>query len=372
MFGPHRREAVNVLLFNPATDALDPNLGFAVGWIEALAKRASRIDVVTMRRGDAAWLPGNVRVHSLGKEKGFGEPRRLIEFYRLLFPILRDGEIDVCFSHMIPLFVVLAAPILKARSVPIVMWHAHRDSPPLLRIAHGAADRVVSTSMSSYGWRKDKLTCIGQGIDAELFRPGVPDKAGGLPEDARLLVSVGRLSPIKDQMTLIRAVHLLRRRGLQFRCAFVGEAPERDRAYAEGLRRETARPGLEDAVQWVGATPHHETAGWMARAFVHVNLCPRGALDKAALEAMACGKPSLTANDGFSETLGPWAEDLLFRHGDPHDLAMKIERLSRWEDARMQAMTSDLRRSVLERHSLEGLADRLTAVLREAAEGRRG
>ncbi len=363
---------MNVLLFNPATDALDPNLGFAVGWIEALAKRASRIEVVTMRRGDAARLPGNVRVHSLGKENGFGEPRRLIEFYRLLFPILRDGEIDVCFSHMIPLFVALAAPLLKARGVPIVMWHAHRAAPPLLRIAHRAADRVVTTSMSSYGWRKDKLTCIGQGIDAELFRPGAPDKAGGPPEDARLLVSVGRLSPIKDQTTLIRAVQLLRRRGLLFRCAFVGESPERDCAYAEELRRETARLGMEGAVQWAGGTPHHETPQWMARAFAHVNLCPNGALDKAALEAMACGKPSLVANDGFCEMLGPWAEDLLFRHGDPHDLAMRIERLSQREDARMQAMKADLRRSVLERHSLEGLAERLMAVLRGAAAGRKG
>ena len=97
---------MRLLLFNLATDADDPILGFATRWIGALAERVEFIHVITMRVGRLD-VPANVRVYSVGKEKGYSEPRRVIEFYRLLFRILREDRIDACFSHMIPIFTVL-------------------------------------------------------------------------------------------------------------------------------------------------------------------------------------------------------------------------------------------------------------------------
>jgi len=110
---------VRLLLFNLATDADDPVLGFATRWIAALASRVERIEVVTMRRGRAA-LPANVRVHSVGKERGASEGRRALEFFRLVRRVLAEGPVDACFSHMIPLFTVLASPLLRPRGVPVV------------------------------------------------------------------------------------------------------------------------------------------------------------------------------------------------------------------------------------------------------------
>jgi hypothetical protein len=69
-------------------------------------------------------VPENVRVYSVGKEKGYSEPRRAVEFYRHLFRVLREDRIDACFSHMIPIFTVLAAPVLKVKKIPIVTWYA--------------------------------------------------------------------------------------------------------------------------------------------------------------------------------------------------------------------------------------------------------
>src|SRR5436305_10776011 len=108
---------MRLLLFNLATDADDPILGFTTRWVWALAKQAEFIHVITMRAGRFD-LPGNVRVYSVGKEKGYSEPRRVVEFYKILTRILREDRVDVCFSHMIPLFTVLAGPILKMNGIP--------------------------------------------------------------------------------------------------------------------------------------------------------------------------------------------------------------------------------------------------------------
>ena len=71
-----------LLLFNLATDADDPILGFTHDWIRSLAARVERVDVVTMWAGRLD-VPRNVRVHSVGKELGHSEPRRAVELYRI-------------------------------------------------------------------------------------------------------------------------------------------------------------------------------------------------------------------------------------------------------------------------------------------------
>lgn len=349
---------MRILLFNLATDADDPLLGFTTRWIGALAERVEFIHVITMRVGRLD-VPGNVQVYSVGKEKGYSEPRRVIEFYRFLFRILREDRIDACFSHMIPIFTVLAAPVLRPLSIPIVTWYAHRQVTPTLKLAHHFSDRVVSINRSSYPLLHDKFASLGHGIDTNLFSPATV--AAGKPP---LLLSVGRLSLIKGLMTLLEAVHLVRQRGYSVRCALVGDAPERDHPYTEALQQEVRALNLEDAVQFVGAVPNDRVAQWYHRSFAHVNCSPPDhSLDKAVLEAMACERPSLSSTLGFKETMGQWADRLLFRHADSEDLAKKIEWLLRLSDAERLAIAKDLRQSVMKRHDLEHLADKLIALL---------
>ena len=267
---------------------------------------------------------------------------------------------------MIPEFAILAAPVLKAKRIPIITWYAHRQVTTRLKLAHHLSDRMVSVNESSYPYRHDKFTPLGHGIDTDLFSPDTTE-----PEKPPLLLSVGRLSPIKDLMTLIEGVHLLQQRGHKFRCALVGDAPERDKAYAEAVRQRVRELSLDGVVQFVGAIPNAEVAQWYRRCLAHINLCPTGALDKAVLEAMACGKPSLVANEGFRETLGCWSHQLLFRHGNAKDLADKLASLLNMSEAERQAMGQALRRSVVEQHSLGRLADNLVALF-ETLLSRRG
>src|SRR4030095_4048346 len=160
----------HLLLFNLVTDACDPILGFTTQWIRELSARVGSIDVITMR-GGVIDVPPNVRVHSVGKEHGYSEPRRVLEFYRHLFRILRAQRIDGCFSHMMPVFSALGGPILRARRIPLGTWYAHPSLTLWVRLAHFFSNRMVTSLSHAYPYRKAKLSVIGQGIDTALFAP---------------------------------------------------------------------------------------------------------------------------------------------------------------------------------------------------------
>ena len=109
-----------ILLFNLMTDAADPVLGFAVGWVAALARHCESVDVLTMYAGQHR-LPGNVRVFSVGRERGLNRAARLANFYRRLLWLLWRGRYDACFAHMMPLFAGMAGPLLTAAGIPPVL-----------------------------------------------------------------------------------------------------------------------------------------------------------------------------------------------------------------------------------------------------------
>ena len=353
---------MRLLLFNLATDEEDQALGFTSGWIRAIASRTESVDVLTMRLGHFD-PPNNVRVHSLGKELGYSEPRRVVEFYRLLSRVLRERKIDACFSHMIPLFTVLAVPLLVPRRVPIVTWYTHPKLTIALRAAHHASAAVVSSLQSSYPYRKDKLTVLGHGIDTELFSPA----AENFSDTSKIILFPGRISPIKQHGTLLRALAALRRQGTESRLLIVGgPATAEDEPYLQELRQTVRDLDLSDCVEIRPPVPRHELAELYRRARVVVNLTRSGSADKVVLEALACGRPCVVANEGFRPTLGKWADDLVFPFGDHAALADRLSRLFWRSEAEYQKMCADLRQRTVERHGLERLAERIVGLLEQS------
>jgi len=350
---------MRLLLFNLATDADDPILGFTTRWIGALAKRVEFVHVITMRAGRVE-VPGNVRVYSVGKEKGYSEPRRAVEFYRHLFRVLREDRIDACFSHMIPIFTVLAAPVLKAKRIPIVTWYAHPSLTWKLKLAHHLSDRMVASVATAYPYRKDKLVVVGQGIDTDLFCPD-----GSSPEEPPMILCVGRLSPVKDHPTLIRAAALLRERwGKPFRVVILGgPAGPKDEPYVRSLHQLVEELNLQDIVSFHPPVPQSALPNWYRRCTVLVNMTPTGSGDKVVWEAMACGRPCLAANEGFRETMGEYAEVLLFPYGDVISLAKRLLWILTLDEKRKYVMQEYLCQQVIRMHSLDHLVDRLIEIL---------
>jgi glycosyltransferase involved in cell wall biosynthesis len=359
---------MRLLLFNLATDADDPILGFTTRWISALAKQVEFIHVVTMRAGRVE-VPNNVRVYSLGKEKGDSEPRRAVKFYRLLFHILRKDRIDVCFSHMTPLFTILAASVLKTKAIPIVTWYAHPSLTWILRLAHHLSDRMVTSISDSYPYKHDKLSVIGHGIDSDIFSPG-----GQVPsENTPTILCVGRLSPVKDHLTLLKAAWLLRQHWTEpFRVVIVGgPAAGGDGSYVRLLHGQVEELGLEDTVYFEPPVPGERLPYWYRRCTVHVNLTPKGFVDKVALEAMSCAKPCLVANEGFKETLGIYTDKCLYAYRDPEQLADRMRWALSLSDTDRMVVGMYLRRQVESMHGLKRLVNRLVEIFEVAMNQKR-
>ncbi len=349
---------MRLLLFNLTTNMDDPILGFTTKWIQALAAKVDFIHVITMRTGRID-VPENVRVYSVGKEKGYNEPRRTTEFYRHLFRILWQEHIDVCFSHMIPIFTLLAAPVLKLKGIPIITWYAHPSLTWTLKLAHHLSDRMVTSVATAYPYKHKKLTVIGQGIDTGLFAPD------GKPEEGPpMVLCAGRLSPVKNHPTLLEAARLLRKKSEKpFRLVVLGgPASPKDETYVQALHRMATELGLKGIVHFEPPVQNTILPHWYRRCTVHVNLTPTGFGDKVAWEAMSCARPCLVANEGFRETLGDFANYLLFRYGDPENLAEHLHWLLSLKEHERESIGAYLRDSVVRTHSLDHLSEGLVKL----------
>ena len=87
----------------------------------------------------------------------------------------------------------------------------------------------------------NRVHVIANGIDTSSFTPRPGDRTDsrrelGLPEDAWVVGTVGRLAPEKDQALLVKAMAPLL--GERRRLVIVGEGPERD-ALSPSFKRRT-------------------------------------------------------------------------------------------------------------------------------------
>ena len=353
---------MRMLVFNLATDADDPVLGFTTAWIEALAARSESVDVVTMRAGrfDA---PPNVEVHSVGKEKGWSEPRRALRFYRVLGSLVRRRRYDVCFAHMMPLFAVLGAPVLKAARVPIVLWYAHGSTSRMLRLAERVSDVVVTSTPEGFRIPSSKVRVVGQGIDTRTFRPGEGDRRG----DRFVVSSVGRLSPVKRLDLLVDALALARDEigagSLVVRIVGPLVAPA---GYLDDLRRRIHAAGLDPMTEIVGRLDRPALVDEYRRADVLVNVSETGSLDKTGLEAMACGVPVIASNPAYSALLADVDTRLVVEH-TPHAVARALIELRGLPIEERARLGERARAVVVDRHDLDRVADLLVTEVFPAA-----
>jgi glycosyltransferase involved in cell wall biosynthesis len=350
-----------LLLFNLVTDADDPILGFTHDWIRSLAARVAHVDVVTMSTGRVD-VPANVRVYSVGKERGYGEPRRAVELYRIFARLGWLRGYDACFAHMQPLFAVMAAPVLRVRGVPLTLWYTHPATTPMLRAAVAVSDTVVTASPESINVSSNKVVAIGHGIDTDRFRPA-PAPAGDDAPPFRV-VAVGRIAPIKGLERLVEAAAVLRPRlGTGLEVTVAGPVAPADAAYRQELGRRVDAAGLAEVFRFPGPIARADLPALLQASSAAANLTVRGGFDKAALEAMSCGIPLVTTNASFRPLLEEAGAPELLAPADAEGLAATLARVAALPVGERAAIGRRLRAVVVDHHSLDRLTERLTGEL---------
>jgi sugar transferase (PEP-CTERM/EpsH1 system associated) len=267
------------------------------------------------------------------------------------FPLFRLMAIMKCYEphivHSRNWGAIEAVPAARLAGVPVVIHSEHgyevdmlRGLPVRRRLLRRAlyplADAVftVTEELRQYHGRQawvsaDRIRVIYNGVDTERFSP-CPEtrvrmrKKLGLTADTFVIGTVGRMVPIKDQKTLLRAAELLIRRGTDVYVLLLGAGPERP--LLENYVHASAE--LNGHVTLLGVSDSVPELLQSLDVFVLPSLCE--GFSNTLLEAMACGLPTVaTRVGGNPEIVGENHSAWLFSPGDVSGLAERLERFAR-------------------------------------------
>ena len=316
-----------------ATQKLDPDdpvLAATVPMVRALAERVDELVVLCDTAVPGA-APANVRVHEFGAAT---QVQRGAKFEAALARELHgcDGVV----AHMVPLYAVLAAPLVRPRGIPLVLWYTHWKAHAVVRAAEKLCTAIVSVDERSFPLRSGKVHGIGHGIDVDEF------SCTDTPADEQLRVLVlGRYSPAKGLETILRGA------------ALAGAHVEMHGSDATFEEYKRSLAALAVDAELGGPVPRATVPGLFARSHALVNNMRAGAPDKVVYEAAASCLPVLASNPVFDDLL---PAELRFDRNDPEGLAARLRSLDR-------RRRPELRGLVAANHSVGHWADALLATV---------
>jgi glycosyltransferase involved in cell wall biosynthesis len=320
-----------------SVDPRHPALAATIPKIRALAERVDEV-VVLAQSGAGDGLPSNVEVRSFGASSRAGRAWR---FERELARALPAGAVV---AHMIPVYVLLAAPLVRPRRIPLLLWYTHWKASATLRVAERLATSIVSVDTRSFPLESAKVRPIGHGIDVNEFPCANRSDRSGV----RALV-LGRYSPAKGIETILRAVREVDGVEVELHGAALNELERRHRGELE----EFGFP-LGDAV------PRSEVPELFARADLLVNNMEAGAPDKVVYEAAASCLPVLASNPVFDGLFAGY--QLSFERDSPQSLAARLRWFAALAGEERAEIGRTLRERVARHHSVETWADGILAA----------
>ena len=255
--------------------------------------------------------------------------------------------------------------------------------PHLVHVEHNTRERYTRWRLAQTRWlaqRTQRIVGCSEGVKQVLLAMGMPfDRTIAIPNGVRLepfaqaeahpfaqripgIVMVARFSKQKDHATLLRAVALLRERGLSPPLLFAGGGKDLHRKPLEKLAREL---GINEQVQFLGVVrnvPELLMTHQLAVLSTHYEGMPL-----ALIEGMVAGCAVVgSAVPGVREVVDDGVDGLLVPEADPAALADALERVLRDPDfgARLGAMA---RRVAMDNYSRELMNQRYEALFLELA-----
>ncbi len=341
---------MRLLIVTQTLDKNDPVLGFFHHWVEELAPHFESIIVVCLTEGEYS-LPHNVRVYTLGKEKGrpfFGALTYVVRF-KLLAWKLRH-EYDRVFVHMNQEYVLIAGPLWKLLGKPVYLWRNHYAGSFLTDIAALFCKNVFCTSAYSYTAKYRNTLVMPVGVDLASL---APNEAERTPHS---ILFLARMAPSKRPDMLLETLSVLKEKGIAFSASFVGSPLPHHNEWYESLKKRAQELSLE-TVTFSPGIPSTQTPAVFAAHEFFVNTSRSGMLDKTMFEAAASGSIVLSV----SADMKLYAGDEL--HFDTvKELAQKLEILLSAPASEIQKHRATLK-AVAEKNSLSHLIFKLSEIL---------
>lgn len=274
-----------------------------------------------------------IEVHRVGRRLSFALRGPL--YFRKAW---EDGSFDVIVEDLnkVPLFL----PVLTQTPVVLLVHHlfgvtAFQEAAlpiaaatwllerPLPRVYVSGTTVAVSPStavdLGRRGLPISEIEIVHNGVDLDRFTPD----PGMSRFPSPTVLYLGRLKRYKRVDLILRAVARLRREGIRVSLLVAGKGDDENR-----LRTLSRRLGLGDSVSFLGFVGEGEKIDLFRRAWVHVLTSPNEGWGISALEAAACGTPTLASDSpGLRDVVRDGETGVLVPHGDVGALARGLRRL---------------------------------------------
>ena len=327
--------------------------------------------VVCMGHSGAAarLLPGSARVVELNKPSGHSH-----RFLWSLSRCLRDLNPDVVHTrNWTGMDGIVASRLAGIKNVVHGEHGWGMDDPygsgskriVVRRILARWVREYTCVSKQMTTWLRDRvrirkpITQIYNGVDETTYQPGPADESLrrelGLTDRSLVIGTVGRLDPIKDYPSLLRAFAALRRDHPDIHLVIVGEGPERS----------ALEPLAGDRTHFLG---DREDVPDLLRLFdVFVLPSINEGISNTILEAMASARPVVATRVGGNHELVQDRETgRLVQPRNPDELALAIADYA--SDAELRRRHGDAARSlVLRRFGISSMVAGYEKVYRRVA-----
>lgn len=312
---------MKLLIITQAVDKHNTTLGFFTRWVEEFAQRFESVEVICLFEGKHV-LPENVRVHSLGKEKGNSRIQYIQKFLTYVWNY--RNQYDVVFVHMNQEYIVLGGFLWKLLGKKIFFWRNHPYGNLWTRIAVWFSDTVFCTADKSFTAQYKKTKLMPAGVDTSLFTidPGVE-------REKNSLLCFGRIAPVKRIEKAIDATAFLIAKGVPVELSIVGDSLPRDMEYVEGLKKRVVEARIEASVRFIRGIDFTKAPETYQNHEILLNFTDSGSFDKTVIEALACGTKVLVSNTSMKDLL----PEESFTNGEQTDIVEKIITLQSLGDA---------------------------------------
>jgi glycosyltransferase involved in cell wall biosynthesis len=202
---------------------------------------------------------------------------------------------------------------------------------------------------------ESQVETIVNGVDVDRFKPDQVARRTvrtelGLESDNPVFGTVGRLVPVKDYATLLKAFGVASREHAGAKLLIVGDGPE-----AQSLKALADSLSIGNSVIFAGN--HDDVPALLAAMDVFCLTSIREGMSNTLLEAHACGLPVLATDTGGNpEIVDAGTTGYLVPVGDVDTLASRMRCLE-WDSAKRRLMGEAARQRSITKFSLSTMVE---------------
>lgn len=291
-----------------------------------MSERGNRVSLVITFNSEIHYEINNkIEIIKFNINKELSQVSRNIKEIKSLIKLLKEKRPDVIISFIRNVNCIIAANIV---GIPVII--SERNNPKydpkskiwrvLRKIIYPYADGIVFQTEGAKSYFSKKIKDKSITIPNPLLED-IPMKTN-YKDQRKEIVTIGRLSEQKDQITIIKAFSEINKKNSDYKLIIYGEGELREK-----LKEQIGQLGLNDFIEMPGN--FKDIHKKIKEADIFVLSSKYEGYPNALIEAMAIGLPVISTKCEYGPTdiLENYINGVLIPVGDFESMAKEIEKL---------------------------------------------